>query len=70
MYNIPPITLNNLKQRIGEAFLSAILRMLINAAEGFRKNLRLCSESDDRHFEHLVQNLTYLHPPFFIHNSN
>lgn len=54
VYNTPPTTPDNLKQRIREAFLNVSPRMLANVAESFRKRICLCLESDGRHFEHLI----------------
>lgn len=55
VYDIPPTTPNNMKERIRAAFLSIPPRMLINVGQSFKKRIRLCIENDGHHFEHLLR---------------
>lgn len=54
VFKSPPTTPENMKERIREAFRNISQQILFNVANNFKKRVRLCLESDGRHFEHLI----------------
>lgn len=54
VYSSPPTTINDMKNRITQAFRDISPEMLANVDECFKKRIRLCAHHNGRHFEHLV----------------
>ena len=54
VYQIPPTTPDNMKQRIQDAIQAITPQMLQHVKLSFEKRIRACIEVNGRHFEHLL----------------
>lgn len=54
VYNTPPTTADDMKNRIIDAFRTVTPRMLSRVMNSFEKRISKCLEMDGRHFEHLL----------------
>lgn len=54
VYQTPPMTPEDMKIRIREAFATVTPEMLTNVKKNFEKRVRLCIEQNGHHFEHLL----------------
>lgn len=54
VYDTPPTTLENTKERIRAAFRRVTPQMLLNVKQSFIERVVLCIQQDGRHFEHLL----------------